>query len=130
LIGPTLTAPAAVLAAYWVISLGAPSLIALTGDARLNPEFVLDRYAAVDPSFHFIKDAAHANSGEAADFYGFLKAHTTISHVRVDPIDIDFVRPLGPPPGPRPNVFLFIVDSLRRDYISPYNSAVTFTPAI
>jgi len=126
----TLVVPAAVLAAYWAVSLGAPAVIGLTGNARLNPEFVLDSYAAVDPSFHFIKDVAHANSGEAAEFYGFLKAHTTINHVNVDPVDIDFVRPLGPPPGPRPNVFVFIVDSLRRDYVSPYNKDVTFTPGI
>ena len=27
-------------------------------------------------------------------------------------------------------MFVFVVDSLRRDYLSPYNSAVTFTPGI
>lgn len=125
-----LVAPALVIAAFWIISLAAPPIIALTGDARLNPEFVLDRYAALDPSFHFIEDARRANSSQAGDFYGYLKANTTISHVKVDPIDIDFVRPLGPPPGLRPNIFLFIIDSLRRDYVTPYNNAVTFTPGI
>jgi arylsulfatase A-like enzyme len=29
-----------------------------------------------------------------------------------------------------PNVFLLIIDSLRPDYVSPYNAAVSFTPAI
>ena len=29
-----------------------------------------------------------------------------------------------------PNVFFFVFDSLRRDYLSVYNPAVTFTPAI
>jgi arylsulfatase A-like enzyme len=29
-----------------------------------------------------------------------------------------------------PNVFLLVVDSLRRDYLSPYNPEVTFTPNI
>ena len=118
------------LAVFWIASLGSSRLVALTGDARLNPEFVLDRYAAVDPSFHLISDAARANSGEAVSFYGYLKANTTIEHVNVDPIEVDFVKPLGPPPGDRPNIFFFIVDSLRRDYIAPYNPAVTFTPAI
>ena len=30
----------------------------------------------------------------------------------------------------KPHIFLFVVDSLRRDYLSPYNPAVRFTPAI
>ena len=33
-------------------------------------------------------------------------------------------------PASAPNVFLIVIDSLRRDYLSPYNPAVTFTPAI
>jgi membrane-anchored protein YejM (alkaline phosphatase superfamily) len=126
----SLAAPALVLAAFWLVSFATPSLAAFTGDARLDPEFVLDRYAAVDPSFHFIEDARRANTSEAADFYGFLKANTALERVKIEPIEIDFVRPLGPPPGPRPNIFLFIIDSLRRDYVSPYNTAVNFTPAI
>ena len=31
---------------------------------------------------------------------------------------------------PRPHIFLFVIDSLRPDYLSPYDDAVTFTPAI
>lgn len=125
-----LAAPAAVLAVFWIALLGATRLTALSGDARLNLEFALDRYAAFDPSFHLLQDAARANSGEAASFYGYLKANTSIAHVKVDPIEVDFVRPLGPPPGERPHIFLFIIDSLRRDYLAPYNSQVTFTPEI
>jgi len=32
--------------------------------------------------------------------------------------------------GRQPDIYLFVVDSLRRDYLSPYNPAVTFTPNI
>ena len=32
-------------------------------------------------------------------------------------------------PAPPPHIFLLVVDSLRRDYLSPYNPQVTFTPA-
>jgi arylsulfatase A-like enzyme len=28
----------------------------------------------------------------------------------------------------KPNIFLFVIDSLRRDYLAPYNGAVNFTP--
>ena len=115
---------------YGAVVVAAPRVFALSGDARLNPEFVLDRYAAVDPSLHLIQDATRAKSGEAAEFYGYLKAHTTIAHVKVDPVEIDLVRPLGSPPGERPHIFFFVIDSLRRDYLQPYNEAVTFTPEI
>jgi len=30
----------------------------------------------------------------------------------------------------RPNIFIFVIDSLRRDYLSPYNAKVDFTPSI
>src|SRR5262249_60553314 len=30
----------------------------------------------------------------------------------------------------RPDIFIIVVDSLRPDYLSPYNPAVTFTPSI
>jgi Sulfatase len=125
-----LIAPVSVLAVFWIVSLGVPRLIAFTGDARLNPDFVLDRYAAVDPSFHFLQDVSRANSGDAVSFYSYLKANTTIFRDDIKPVDIEFVHPLGPPPAARPHIFLFIIDSLRRDYISAYNSRVTFTPAI
>lgn len=125
-----LAAPASVLVLFAVVTMAAPRLFAASGDVRLNPDFVLDRYAAVDPSFHFLQDASRANSGDAASFYGFLKSNSAISRDDIKPLDIELVHPLGPPPGERPHIFLFILDSLRRDYISPYNPRVTFTPAI
>ncbi len=126
----SLTMPAIVLVVFWLASYGAPRVMALTGDARLTPDFALDRYAAVDPSFHFLQDISRANSADAVSFYGYLKSNSTISRDDIKPVDIDLVSPLGPPPGERPHIFLFILDSLRRDYISPYNPRVTFTPAI
>ena len=46
-----------------------------------------------------------------------------------NPVDVKLVDAFQPKTTP-PHVFLFIIDSLRRDYLSPYNPAVTFTPAI
>jgi len=93
-------------------------------------ELALDRYAAVDPSFRLIRDARAANAGHTSAFYAFLSANTLVSPRRVQPADIDFARLDRPPAGPRPNIFLIVVDSLRPDYVSPYNPRVTFTPAI
>ena len=39
-------------------------------------------------------------------------------------------RSNGAPAAVRPHIFVFVVDSLRRDYVSPYNRQVTFTPAL
>jgi arylsulfatase A-like enzyme len=101
------------------------------GGARLNPEFALDAYAAVDPSFRVIRDAMRPrDSGDALEFYAFLRANSGVHDRHVEPASVDFVRDLQPAPGPRPHIFLFIVDSLRRDYLSTHNPSVTFTPAI
>jgi hypothetical protein len=43
---------------------------------------------------------------------------------------VEFSRGLTPTMARRPDIFLIVVDSLRRDYLSPYNAAVTFTPNI
>lgn len=121
--------PAAVLMAFVSAEAAQTRVRAWSGDARLDPEFVLDRYAAVDPSFHLISDLLRANSGEGAEFYGYLKTNSTIA-TQIKPVTIDFVNPIGPAAARRPHIFLFVVDSLRRDYVSAYNPAVTFTPAL
>ena len=49
----------------------------------------------------------------------------------VAPIDIDFVPNLPrTTAGAPPLIFFFVIDSLRPDYFSPYNPAVTFTPRV
>jgi hypothetical protein len=103
---------------------------ALMGEAAFVPEFALEGYVAVDPSYRLIHTLLRVDSSEDAEFYAYLRAHSLIQHVDVAPVDVDFERPLHPAAGWKPNIFLFVVDSLRRDYVSPYNPAVAFTPAI
>src|SRR5262249_36318764 len=62
-------------------------------------------------------------------FQRFLRDNTSMDRRNIAPIDLDFVKPLTPVPDP-PDVYLFVVDSLRADYLAPYNRAVTFTPRI
>jgi len=99
-------------------------------DARLSPRVVLDRYAAIDPSFHLIRDARKARSSETAEYYAFLRAHTLVPFADIPALDVDFVKPLRPAAQRKPDIYIFIVDSMRRDYLAPYNAKVTFTPAI
>jgi arylsulfatase A-like enzyme len=83
----------------------------------------------VDPSYRLINDLLHVPSQDDAEFYAFIRAHTNI-RADVRPIDIDLDAPLGPGAGRTPNIILIVVDSLRRDYLRPYNAAAAFTPAI
>jgi membrane-anchored protein YejM (alkaline phosphatase superfamily) len=92
------------------------------------PEFVLDGYATVDPSYRLVRHLFATEVPGSSEFYAFIASHSLIQHVDVAPIDVDFTRGLGKAPSP-PHIFLFVIDSLRRDYLSPYNPAVRFTPA-
>jgi arylsulfatase A-like enzyme len=60
-----------------------------------------------------------------------LHAHTNIPRsTHVAAVDVNLAELTGSPASVRPHVFVFTVDSLRRDYLSPYNPEVTFTPGI
>jgi hypothetical protein len=122
--------PVAVIALFAAAQVLLPRLPARV-QARVNPEFALDGYAAVDPSFRIAQDMlVSRTSADAAAFYAYLRANTEIQDPRIEAVDIDFAHGLARSSEPPPNVFLLIIDSLRRDYVSPYNAAVSFTPAI
>jgi hypothetical protein len=106
----------------------ASRLSAWAGDGTFDPDFTLDRYSAFDASYQLVRDLLETRAGEHASFYTFLKAHSTLGRVAAEPVDVTFIDSFDRRTPP-PHVFLFIVDSLRRDYLSPYNPKVTFTPA-
>lgn len=90
-----------------------------------------ERWVVADPSYRLLREALRPPAPADRTFYPFLQRHTNLGRdVAVAPVDVS-LAPLGGAPAPRrPHVFLFVVDSLRRDYLSPYNDAVTFTPSI
>lgn len=92
-----------------------------------------EAYASVDASFKTLDDTLVSRPGADADFYALLIANTNVDRkTSIQPVDIEFSS------GPRdwrraaapPHIFLFVVDSLRPDYLSPYNTAVSFTPRV
>jgi hypothetical protein len=97
----------------------------------VTAEFALDAYAAVDPSFRIARDLLGSGSaGDAASFFTYLRENAGIA-ADLPPVDIDLVHGWRKFAKDRPpHLFLFIIDSLRRDYVSPYNGAVAFTPAL
>ncbi|HYK50987.1 MAG TPA: sulfatase-like hydrolase/transferase, partial [Terriglobales bacterium] len=95
-------------------------------------EFVeaTSRHNSLDASYAAIRDLWTVAEEKPCDaLCVFLKEQTGIPGV-VQPVDVKVVPDLKPTTASKPNVFIIVVDSLRRDYVSPYNPAVTFTPNI
>ncbi len=93
----------------------------------------LDEFGNYDVSFRLTRSIFSPPVVVTADssLYTFLADNTNIPRsVRTDPVDINLVAQLAASEGPKPNIFVFVIDSLRSDYTSPYNPAVNFTPGI
>ena len=97
---------------------------------------VLERYSGYDISFRFVNEIIRPVSNAGTDpstdsFYAFLARNTNIRRsVHLLPADISLVDHLARSTHRRPHIFFLVIDSLRRDYLAPYNPAVNFTPAI
>jgi hypothetical protein len=128
---PSLAAPACVaLPLFGMAAVVQPRLTHLFGDERFVAEFALEGYVAVDPSYGLIRYVLRVPSRADAEFFAELRSETSLEGLTLAPVDVDYVRPLDPVPGIRPHIILLVIDSLRRDYLSPYNPAVRFTPSI
>jgi len=130
------------LPAWLMLAISAAAFVTYQGSQR-NPlwqqklrggEFseAAGRHTAVDASYSAIRDLWTIAVQKPCDsLCEFLKEQTGIpSSAPVRAVDVKLVPDLQPAAGPKPNIFVIVVDSLRRDYLSPYNPAVTFTPNI
>ncbi|MGD9903567.1 MAG: sulfatase-like hydrolase/transferase [Vicinamibacterales bacterium] len=98
-----------------------------------------DAWVVGDPSFRTLRDWLHRPVVETADavsdgvgFFDYLQAHTNIARsIAVAPVPLSLADlDASPAAGRPPHVFVVVVDSLRRDYLSPYDPRIDFTPAI
>jgi len=123
-----------VLVAYVALLKAEPRRQEQAGVTAGQAAALVDEYANYDASFRLADDllSGPAAGGDAtASFYIFLAENTGISRSReIRPVDINLVSRFDSATGPKPNIFLFVIDSLRSDYLGAYNPAVTFTPAI
>ena len=125
-------APVVVLALFAAEQVLLPRLPALVRDERLNPEFALDalrRGRSLVPH-----RARHAGVGRERRRRRVLRVpprERDASKARTSSRSTSTSSQTWTRSSERPpHVFLFIIDSLRRDYVSPYNRAVSFTPAM
>ncbi|MCI0488323.1 MAG: sulfatase-like hydrolase/transferase [Blastocatellia bacterium] len=132
-----------ILVGYKTLDGSRNDIAGLTGDEKFDTSVELDRYTGMDVSFKLARDILTPVSG-GGDLYRFLQENTNIPRtVEIKPVDLKMVQypdrkeggSITERSGRRkafysPNIFIFVVDSLRQDYLSPYNKKVTFTPAI
>jgi len=107
------------------------ALMVLAADAGVARMVPPDDRTAQTPGARWTADLLAARSGGPSALFDLLPLHTNIPGSRaVAPVLVNWAEFTGPPSAGRPDIYVFVIDSLRRDYLSPYNPAVTFTPAI
>lgn len=133
---------------YTILASSRPLWPSIVRDEQLDVSATLERYSTYDISFKLassilgskasllsVATAPQSQSGADAEpdpsFYGFLEQNTNLlPSVKVSPVEINLAGEIEHTEGAKPNIFIFVIDSLRQDYVSPYNKAVSFTPNI
>lgn len=88
----------------------------------------MENYAVQDASFQLVHHFLGNSRGEACDdLCRILRENTNVRDAEVKD-DLQLVDKLAPSSLPHPNIFFFVVDSLRADYVGAYNPEVDFTP--
>jgi len=127
--GRLLLVALAVLPVQRALEAGERTLWANTGSQEAFSRF-LDSYSGFDPSFKLVHDSMSTVVVDPS-FYQFLARNTNLPRsTHVEPVEIKLALESTPLTEAPPHIFIFVVDSLRRDYLSPYNTKVDFTPNI
>jgi len=87
----------------------------------------MEAYASQNASFQLVHELLGNSRGErCGDLCRILREYTDIRNASA--IEVPLVNSLTPGKRYRPNIFLFVIDSLRPDYLGAYNPRVDFTP--
>lgn len=88
----------------------------------------IENYAERDGSFNVAyRLLGNGRSEACGDLCRILREYTEVRDARTQ-TDLKLVDQFVPARGERPNIFLFVIDSLRPDYLGAYNAKATFTP--
>lgn len=87
----------------------------------------LDSYATQDASFALVRRLlGGVHERDCDDLCRIMRQYTNVRY-GLNP-DLQLVAKLTKTSAKRPNIFIFVVDSLRPDYLGAYNPRVDFTP--
>jgi glucan phosphoethanolaminetransferase (alkaline phosphatase superfamily) len=85
-------------------------------------------YAARDASFQLAHHVLGNGRSEACgDLCRIMREYTNVRDTHVSN-GVRLVDNLAPTTGERPNIFIFVIDSMRPDYLGAYNPQVDYTP--
>jgi hypothetical protein len=88
----------------------------------------LEAYGGNDSSFHLVHHILGSRRAEVcSDFCRILREYTNIRDTQARS-DVQLVTRLAAAPSPLPNIFVFVIDSMRPDYLGAYNPRVVYTP--
>lgn len=88
----------------------------------------LEEYGSHDASFQLAHHAlGNGRQEDCGDLCRILREYTNIrdTHIRRG---VQLVDEMSPTTAQRPNIFIFVIDSMRPDYLGAYNSHVDYTP--
>jgi membrane-anchored protein YejM (alkaline phosphatase superfamily) len=123
--------PLAALAVLALLPYASKAVFAMTGNPHLQAEMALDRLPTNEPMAAAVARLWIEQQPPDMDYYRAVKeSSVTRSGLPLQPPSTTYAQVPVILDEPPPNVFIFLIDSLRRDYLSPYNPAVSFTPHI
>ncbi len=115
---------------YWGITASGFMWAKGLGTNEEDIAMTLEAYKGQNVSYGMLESVFGRGNHEACgDFCLTLRQYTNIRDARAR-APLQVVDSLVPARGPRPNIFIFVIDSLRQDYLGAYNPAVDFTPNI
>jgi len=120
----------ALLAGFAYKSLQATAIFWAKPLGKTDDEFArtVENYAVRDASFDLVNHAlGNGREIPCGDLCRILREYTNIPNFPIQR-NVNLVNPLVPTQGNRPNVFIFVIDSMRPDYLGAYNPKVDFTP--
>jgi membrane-anchored protein YejM (alkaline phosphatase superfamily) len=124
-------APLAALLVVSMLPWATSTAGALTTNPQIDSELALDRLPLTDPIGATVARLWVEQQVPDMDYYReMIASNSAQSAARPIVPETTFARDaydVGPRP---PHVFIFLIDSLRRDYLSTYNPAAAFTPAL
>ena len=104
---------------FWAKSLGAT-------DDEIS--LTLEDYGAHDASFQLAHHIlGNGRSETCGDLCRIMREYTNVRDTHTE-TEVQLVESLSTTQDVRPNIFVFVIDAMRPDYLGAYNSQVNYTP--